>query len=149
MKLDIPPFKVDSADFKTPMLITNNGSMILDMVSISNLDQVIFEEEGILTLSIQFPFKLPHGTALQASGKFITIRDVINTTRNAYRSLYRRLTSFPCDIEKCGVSSELYELTYPINSLHVEGVYFCHSKKIVKIHTHGNPIVRKDPNIPF
>ena len=148
-KLDIPSFKVDSKKYRTPMLSFRNGKMVLQLEDIQNLQEPIIDEPGLMTLSVQFPFKMPYGTALKGNGKYITIKDIIDTVRETYRHLYRNLTSFPCELEQEGTFDDIYELTYALSSLHVEGVYYCPKRKVVKIDTKGNPKVRKGPNLPF
>lgn len=148
-KLEMPSFKVDSKKYKTPTLNWRNGKMMLGLDDIKDLDKPLIEEPGLFTLSLQFPFKHPYGTALQGNGDYITIRDIIDTIRSAYKNLYRNLTSFPCDIEKADMYGDLYELTYPLECLHVEGIYYCSERKVVKVDTKGNPRIRKGPDIPF
>lgn len=149
-KLGIASFKIDCKNYLTPVLSFQKESqkMILDLKAINNLDEEIILKKCV-SVTILFPFKTPHTATLTSIDQIITPRSIIDFIREMFFSCYRNITTFPCDIESEGKFNNLYELTYPIKSLHVEDVFYCEKHNKISIKVVGNPIIRKEPDYPF
>lgn len=148
IRLEISSFKIRDSGYKTPILSMDKGIPKLEMVTINNLAEKVIDKDTI-QLAINFPFKNTHYvTVISKSGNGISVRDIIEQSRSAFSRLYQSMTSFPCDIQD-NKPGELYELTYPINSLIVESVYVDRDSGELNLKMEAQPKVKKDPNIPF
>lgn len=150
LRVDIPSFKVDCRKYISPILSFSGkkGKMLLEMKDIKDLSEYAVETKEAV-IRIRFPFRNDYDTKVISKNPNLTKKEVIDFVRDIFVNCYRNLPSFPCDIESKETTNELYELTYPINCLYVEDVFFDKISNLITLNVSGNPIVRKEPDYPF
>lgn len=147
--LDIPPFRLMSVSYETPVFSFSDGAPSLKLRSIRNISEVLIESDTI-TIEVTFPFTSPL-SAVFSSEKGFTRLKVIDCIRTAYRRAYRHASHVPYSTVDYTdtATNKSYYVTYPFGSLMCEKVTLLDRGTVIKPHTDSFPNISEEPQTPF
>jgi hypothetical protein len=145
--LDIPPTKVRSSKYETPILTLTKGVAAIDLFPIQKLNEILIPKSGIM-LSLRFPFEQPFGCVIHGDDiNGITKKNIIDGIRKAYRQMYRHSRDLPSKQISNNTSIEL--IAYPLKNLIIESVIYYPEKDTIKARIEGLEKVITGQNFPF
>lgn len=147
--LPIPPFRLMSVTYESPVFSFESGAPQLKMRPIADVSEVLIHSKT-LTIEISFPFKNTLSAVFSSDKGFSRLR-IIDCVRQAYRRAYRHASHVPystIDYTDATTNRSFY-ITYPFGSLLCEKVVFHEDNCILVPQTDSFPNISEEPQIPL
>lgn len=147
--LDIPPFRLMSPSYETPVFSHSFGQSALMLRPIPEIERTLITSDAI-TIEISFPFRTRMSAVFSSQRGFSKLK-IIDCVRKAYRRAYRHATHIPYStIDYTDIATnKSYYVTYPFGSLMCEKVVYSESDNILRPVTDSFPNINEEPQTPF
>lgn len=147
--LSIPPFRLMSVAYESPIFSFSNNSSSLKMRPIKGVSETLIEAKTI-TVEVSFPFRAKLSAVFSSDRGFTRLK-IIDCVRQAYRRAYRHASHVPYSTIDYTESStnRSYYVTYPFGSLICEKVVFIEDQGLLIPETDSFPNITEEPQTPF
>lgn len=149
--VQVPPFRVVSTGYRSPVLSIADDGFELDWDNIDNLDDIVVFSKRI-SISLDFPFPVEHIFVLESHRDGITRKELIDFIRNSYLSLFKLSESPAYRWERSLMNKETttdYHVCYPLSGIFVSLVTIDRKKSHVTVSAECFPVIDDEINLPF
>jgi len=150
ISLKIPPFKLLSNSYMTPLIEIKKGKIKASWKKFNDLDEVLVNTE-LLSFDLSFPFNSKVSYTIYSAKKGFTTQFLIDEIRRSYRHLFRHSKTPALTWEKTienGKEVE-YQVLYPHSNLFVEDILINHKENKLRIVVEGFPLSFNIDDLPF